>query len=131
MADFGSSSVVERYCVSRTFKRQEARFPSMNESHSNALLSFRVHFIRMRGPDDNPTVRMLLVETTEAQTVYEGFGYWLQCKGWVAQLSGYDISRDQLATVQRSLNLKRLATIQEIWTSLHDLDSVGFRRVDS
>jgi hypothetical protein len=74
---------------------------------------------------------MLLVETSRAQPVYEGFGSWTQCQCWIAQLSGYIILMDQLAAVQKSLDQKRLATIQQIWTSLHDLDSVGFRRVDS
>jgi hypothetical protein len=74
---------------------------------------------------------MLLVETSKAQTIYEKFGFWLECKGWVVQLSGYVVSRDQLASVQKCLDLGRLATIKEILASMDDLDSMGFRRVDS
>jgi hypothetical protein len=95
-----------------------------------ARLSFRVHFIGIHGSEGEPTVRILLVESTKAQPVYEGFGSFLQCKCWIAQLSGYSILGNQLVSVWKSLELKRLATIKEIWTSLSDLDYVGFQRVD-
>jgi len=39
-------------------------------------------------------------------------------------------SGDQLAAVERRLEMKRLATIKEVQISLHDLESVGFHRVD-
>jgi hypothetical protein len=103
----------------------------MDSALTDARLSFRVHFIRMHGPENDPRVRMLLVESTKAQPVYEGSGSWLQCKCWIGQLSGYVILRDQLAAVQKDLDLRRLATIKQIWTSEHELDSAGFRRVDS
>jgi hypothetical protein len=85
----------------------------------------------MHGLESDPTVRVLLVESTGALVIYEGFGSWLQCKRWIAQLSGYVTLRDQLAAVQKRLELKQLATIKEIWTSLHELESVGFHRVDN
>jgi hypothetical protein len=52
----------------------------MNDALPTNRLSFRVHFIRIIGPEPDPTVRVLLVETSKAQTIYEGFGTWSQCR---------------------------------------------------
>jgi len=90
-----------------------------------------MHFIRMHGPESDPTVRVLLVETTRARAVFEGFGSWSQCKLWVMQISEFAISANQLAAIHKRLELKRLATINEVRASLRDLDSVGLRRADS
>jgi len=102
----------------------------MNDSPQTNRLTFRVHFVRINGPESDPTVRVLLVETTKARTIYEGFGTWLQCRRWVTRISECAILGDQFATVEKRLELNRLATIEEIQVSPHDLESVGFHRAD-
>jgi hypothetical protein len=102
----------------------------MNNALQNTRQSFCVLFIRMHGPEIDPTVRVLLIETSRANTVYEGFGSWSQCERWVAKISGREIPRDQLSLVQKRLELKHLATIEELQASLVDLDSVGLSRAD-
>jgi len=102
----------------------------MNNPSQTVPLSFRVHFIQMNGPEINPMVRVLLVETTKAKLVYEIFGPWGQCRRWVDQLSECVIFGDEFAAIQRRLEMNRLATIKEIHISLCDLESAGFCRVD-
>lgn len=92
--------------------------------------SFRAHFMRVIGPECDPTVRVLLVETADAKAVYEAFGTWLQCRRWITQISECAIFGDQLAVVQKCLQLNRLATIKNLRASVADLESTGFRRAD-
>jgi hypothetical protein len=84
----------------------------------------------MNGSESDPTVRVILVQTTGTQTTYEKLGTWSQCRRWITQISECAIFGDQLAAVERRLEMKRLATIKEVQISLHDLESVGFHRVD-
>jgi hypothetical protein len=93
-------------------------------------LSFRVHFIPLNGPANDPEVRVLLVETANAQSIYEASGTWAQCRRWVVQISGCVILADQFAAIQKRLEMKSLATIKEVQVSLCALESVGFRRAD-
>jgi hypothetical protein len=102
----------------------------MDETLSTVSLSFRVHFIRIRGPEIDPTVRVLFVETTGAIAIFEGFGCWSQCKLWIGQISQSVIHGKELAAVRKRLEQNRLATI-EVRASLDDLGSAGFRRADS
>ena len=102
----------------------------MNNVHPAIRLLFRVHFIRMNGPESNPTVRVLLVETAGAHSIYEGFGSWAQCRRWVAQITESAIFGDEMAAVEKRLEMKRMATIKEVHVSLYDLESVGFHRAD-
>jgi hypothetical protein len=103
----------------------------MNDALQTNRLSFRVHFMRINGTERDPTVRVLLVETSKALTIYEGFGTWSQCRRWVTQVSECAILGDQLAAVEKRLELKRLATIEGIEVSLGRLESCGFWRADS
>jgi hypothetical protein len=98
----------------------------MNDTPTTNRLSFRVHFVRLNGPESHPTVRVLLVETTEAHTIYEGSGTWR----WLIQISEFAIFGDQLAAIEKRLELKRLATIEQISASICDLESIGFLRAD-
>ena len=84
----------------------------------------------MNGPETNPTVRVLLVETSTATFIYERFGPWSQCRRWVVQLSEFAIFGDEFAAIEKRLEMKRLATIKEIYISSSDLESAGFCRVD-
>jgi len=93
-------------------------------------LSFRIHFIRVNGPESDPTVRLLLVETSKAETIYWGSGTWSDCRRWIIQLSKCAIFGDRLAAVEKRLELNRLATIEAIEISVCDLESVGFSRAD-
>ncbi len=103
----------------------------MSEAPSTIRQSFRMHFIRMHGPESDPTVRVLLVETTKAGAVFEGFGSWSQCKLWILQISEFAVSGRQLVAIHKLLELKRLATIQEVLASPFDLDSLGLQRTDT
>ena len=94
-------------------------------------LSFRVHLIRIDGRKGKLAVRVMLVETTSAQAVYEGFGSWSKCRRWINQLSSIGISRYELAAVRKLLDRKRLATIKEVRASLYDLEALGLHRADS
>jgi hypothetical protein len=85
----------------------------------------------MNGPESDPVVRVLLVETTKARPIYERFGTWLQCKRWIVQISEYVIVGDQFAAIEKRLEMKRLATIKEVQVSLAQLESAGFHCVDS
>lgn len=101
----------------------------IDNAFSTIRLPFRMHFIRMHGPEAEPMVRVLLVDTC-TQTIYEGFGCWSQCRRWIALVSECPILADQLTAIEKLLEMKRLATIQGMRVSLHDLQAVGFRRVD-
>ena len=94
-------------------------------------LPFRIHLIRVQGRKGSVTVRVLLVETTSAQAVYEGLGSWSKCRRWINQLSSIDISRNELAVIRKLLDQKRLATIKEVQASLCDLEALGLHRADS
>ena len=94
-------------------------------------LPFRIHLIRVPGRKGSVTVRVLLVETTSAQAVYEGFVSWSKCRRWINQLSSIRISRYELAVIQKLLDRKRLATIKEVEASLYDLEALGLHRADS
>jgi hypothetical protein len=103
----------------------------MDEALSTIERPFRVHFIRIQGPEIRPKVLMLFVESTRAEVVYQGLGSWSQCKRWVARISACSIAGDQLAVIEKRLKLKRLATIDEVRASLSDLDSAGFHPAGS
>jgi hypothetical protein len=102
----------------------------MDQALPIVRLSFRVHLIRIHGPEVEPTVRGLLVETTNALAVYEGFGRWSQWKLWIGQISESVIQRDKLAAAHKRLDQNKMATI-EVRATLDDLDSVGLRRADT
>lgn len=93
--------------------------------------SFRVHFIRVHGPEKNSIVRILLVEMPMPASIYEGFGSWTKCRRWLKKLSHASISVEEWSVVRKRLDRKRLATIQEMTASLHDIDSMGLSRVDT
>jgi hypothetical protein len=94
-------------------------------------LPFRIHLIRVHGRKGCITVRVLLVETTSAKAVYEGFASWSKCRRWINQLSSIGISRYELAVIRKLLDQKRLATIKEVEASLYDLEALGLQRADS
>ncbi len=73
-------------------------------------------------------MRVILVETTGLKTIYEAFGTWRQCKGWISRVSEGVILAEQFAAVQKCIELDRLATIRELQASPDDLESVGFHR---
>ena len=91
-------------------------------------LPFRAHLFRIHG---DKTVRILLVETTSAQAVYEGFGPWSKCRRWIKRLAPSGVSKDELAIVRKLLDRKQLATIRNVRASVHDLEALGFHRADS
>jgi hypothetical protein len=95
-------------------------------------LPFRVHLIRMHGRKSRPTLRVLLVEATSAQAVYEGFGSWSKCTRWINQLSSIGISRDELTLARKLLDQNRLVTVKdEVQASPDELNSLGLHRADS
>ena len=103
----------------------------MNNDLSDTQQSFRVHFIRVNGPESDPKVRVLLVESTSAQSIYERFGTWSQCRRTIVQISECAIFGDQFADIERRLEMNRMGSIKDIHVSVCDLESAGFRRADS
>jgi hypothetical protein len=93
--------------------------------------SFRVYLICIHGPESNPLVRVLLVETTGSQVIFDGFGTWPQCERWIERLSANRKPEGELAAARKRLDRKRLATINEVKASLRDIESLGLYRVDS
>jgi hypothetical protein len=102
----------------------------MNDSPSVDKLSFRVHLIREHGRKRDLSVRVLLIENTNVQSVYEGFVSWALCMRWIDRLSAMGVSEVELAAVLKSLERKRLATISYVQASPHDLESLGIYRAD-
>ncbi len=95
-------------------------------------LQFRVHLIRVHGRPRTPSLRVILVETTSAQAVYEGFGSWSKCMRWIGELSSIGIRGDELALVRKLLDQERLVTMKdEVRASLDTLELLGLHRVDS
>jgi hypothetical protein len=114
----------------KEFKQEETGSFIMNERLPAEVLPFHMQLFRLHGPRKNPTMRVLLIEAQDGQTVYEGFASWSECKGWIKQLSSADISTNQLAALRNLLGRNRLAAIKEVWVSLHDLESLGLHRAD-
>jgi hypothetical protein len=105
---------------------------SMSKALPDGTLPFRVHLIRIPGRKSSPTLRLLLVEATSGQAVYEGFGSWSKCMRWIVQLSIIGIPRDELAAVRKRLDRNRLVTMNDqVWASLVELESLGLHRADS
>jgi hypothetical protein len=98
---------------------------SMDSALSDARLSLRVYFISMNGPESDPLVRMLLVETSKAQSIYEGFGSLSQCKQWFVQLTGWIIPRDVLSVLRKRLKQRQMATIKGVRVSRREIESIG------
>jgi len=102
----------------------------MDSALSDARLSFRVYFIRMNGPESDPMVRMLLVETSVAQPIYEGFGSLSQCEQWIVQLTSWIIPRDVLSVLRKRLKQRQMATIKGVRASLREIELIGLHRSD-
>jgi hypothetical protein len=83
------SSETELKIVSagENLQRENGRVSSMDSAVPDARLSFRVYIIRLHGPENDPMVRVLLVETSKTKSIYEGFGSLSQCERWVVQLT--------------------------------------------
>jgi hypothetical protein len=102
----------------------------MNSALPDDQLSFRAYFIRIHGPEIDPTVRMLLVETSVAQPIYEGFGSLSQCEQWMVQLTGWIIPKDVLSVFRKRIEQKRMATIKGVQVSRREIESIGLQRLD-
>jgi hypothetical protein len=72
-----------------------AEVSSMDSALPDTTLSFRAYFIRTHGPEIDPTVRVLLVEISEAQPIYEGFGSLSQCGQLLPRKRNYDLPSDK------------------------------------
>jgi hypothetical protein len=107
-----------------------AKVSSMDSDLLDAPLSFRAYFIRLHGPEIHPTVRVLLVETSQAQPIYEGFGSLPECERWIVQLTGWIISKDALPVLRKRIEQKRMATINGFKISRREIESIGLQRLD-
>jgi hypothetical protein len=114
----------------KNLAHQESR-AAMTEAPSLVKLPFRVHFMLVHGPGSSPTVRMLLVEITRGQIIYEGLGAWPQFSRWIAQLLEIGIPAPELAAARKLLRRKRLATIKEVQVSLPDIELLGLSRANT
>jgi len=107
-----------------------AGVPSMDSALPDARLSFRAYIIRLHGPENDPTVRVLLVETSKAQSIYEGFGSLSQCERWIVQLTGWNIPREVLSILRKRLRQRRMSTIKGVQVSRREIESIGLQRLD-
>jgi hypothetical protein len=107
-----------------------AEVSSMDSALPDTTLSFRAYFIRIHGPEIDPTVRVLLVEISEAQPIYEGFGSLSQCERWIVQLTGWIIPKDVLSVLRKRIEQKRMATIKGVQVSRREIESIGLQRLD-
>jgi len=102
----------------------------MDSALLDAPISFRAYFIRLHGPEIDPTVRVLLVETLQAQPIYEGFGSLSQCERWIVQLTGWIIPKDVLLVLRKRIEQKQMATINGVKVSRREIESIGLQRSD-
>ena len=102
----------------------------MDSALPDALLSFCVYFIRIHGPEIDPTVRVLLVETSKAQPIYGGLGSLSQCERWIFQLTGWIIPKDVLSVLRKRIEQKRMATMKGLHVSRREIESIGLQRLD-
>jgi hypothetical protein len=107
-----------------------AKVSSMDSALLDAQLSFRAYFIRLHGPEIDPTVRVLFVETSKSQPIYEGFGSLSQCELWVGQLTYWIIPKDVLSILRKRIEQKRMATINGFKISRREIESIGLQRLD-
>lgn len=102
----------------------------MDSALPDVRLSFCAYFIRIHGPESDPTVRVLLVETSKAQSIYEGFGSLSQCELWVGQLTYWIIPKDVVSVLRKRIEQKRMATINGFKISRREIESIGLQRLD-
>jgi hypothetical protein len=100
----------------------------MNEPHS-LKLSFCVHLIGIPGPQRRPKVRMLLVAAAGVHAVYEGQGTLSKCARWIERLRCKDTPKLDLTMTKKDFGRDQYATL-ELRTSVLDIESLGFQRVD-
>jgi hypothetical protein len=112
--------------VKKDIPKRMAEVSSMDSALPDAPLSFRAYFIRIHGPEIDPTVRMLLVETLVAQPIYEGFGSLSQCEQWIVQLTGWIIP----SVLRKRIEQKRMATMKGLHVSRREIESIGLQRLD-
>jgi len=88
-------------------------------------------FIPVHRRKKYPTIRVLLVEVTQAQFIFEGFVLWSKCRLWINRLSSPRATGDELTGVRKLLDTRQLVTIKEVQATLRELDLLGLQRVDS
>jgi len=103
----------------------------MNDAHSADKLSFRAHLIRVHGRKRDTTVRVLLIETTNIEAIYEGFASLSKCMRWISRLSAVKVSKEESLAVIKLLERKKLATVHDVRASPQDLEMLGLHRADS
>ena len=103
----------------------------MMEPHSDDKLSFRAHIIRVHGRKRDTTVRVLLVETTNIEAIYEGFAPLSKCMRWMNRLSSVKVPKEESIALIKLLERKKLATIHNVHATPQDLELLGLYRADS
>ncbi len=81
-------------------------------------------------PQQDPKVRVLLVDTTGTRAVYEGIKRWSKCKRWIERLQGIPNPEDELGQICKTFMRAQFAVIQEAQATLEDLASFGLHRAD-
>jgi hypothetical protein len=122
-----SESVGIKCPVESTPNNNFAEPSSLDLGLHDTPLSFRAYFIRIYGPEIDPIVRMLLVETSVAQPIYEGFGSLPECERWIVQLTGWIIPKDVMSDLRKRIEQKRMATINGVQVSRREIESIGLQ----
>jgi hypothetical protein len=102
----------------------------MSETTISDDLVFHVHLIWMSGPQQDPTVRMLLVASAGARAVYEGLGSWLTFSQWISKFLWKDIQDKRLNIASKILIREKYAAFTELRVPFCELESFGLHRVD-
>ena len=105
-------------------------FPRVSESSYAAEVVVRIHLIWMAGPRRDPKVRVLLVEASGAQAVYERVDSWFACSQWLDQVLGAGALDDELAVAKEAFLRDQYATVKDVRVLAHTLESGAFHRVD-
>ena len=92
--------------------------------------TFSIHLIAISGAKRRPKVRMLFVEASGADVVYEGQGSWSQCMRWIQRLTIMNASKPDLVAAKKDFSRSHFATLSEVRVPFLELESMGLQRVD-
>lgn len=73
---------------------------------------------------------MLWVAPSETPAVYEGFGTWNKCIKWINKLSDIETATHDWINTYKLLERDQYVMIPCVYASVHQLEMLGFERVD-
>jgi hypothetical protein len=125
------SSETELKIVSagENLQRENGRVSSMDSAVPDARLSFRVYIIRLHGPENDPMVRVLLVETSKTKSIYE-VRIVVAMRAMGRSTHSWIIPRNVLSVLRKRRKQRRMATIKGERVSRREIESIGLQRLD-